>query len=387
MKGWTEPTGGTPAAAIALVLVGFTFTWAAPPDGKGGGGGGGGGGGDKGPSYQIVQLDTDDGTGGTLAGNAFDINASRLVVGSVDLLAACWAVTEIDGEFQSNLHFLDNSPFAYSSAYGCNDSGEIVGTADDSLAVYWAGKNATVEGLPAPLAIGAAEAINNDGVICGWTSEGFDVDWDEQRALAWSFTGGVWQPLELPTLGNPGEGQYGTPLTDRAYAVAIGDADPVTGVITIVGQSNGNAVMWTVVLDSDGDLQNDSAMILDPGNASGVNNSATVCGASGGDGVVWPDGGQAKLLALDESQLPWGLLTGFPADINNNGLLVGESGHAVMWTNEDAPLIVLDDFLPRKRSPFSSLSHARAVNDANEIVGTGLDAGSDLRRPFLAVPK
>jgi hypothetical protein len=386
MKRWTGTRGGTLAAAIGLVLVCFTAAWAAPPEGKGGGGGGGGGG-DKGPSYQIVQLDTDDGTGGTLSGNAFDINSSRLIVGSADLLAACWTVTEVDGELQSNLHHLDNSSFTYSLAFGCNDGGEIVGTADDSLAVYWADKNATAEGLPAPLAIGSAEAINNGGVSCGWSAEGFNVDLDEQKALAWSFTGGAWQYLELTTLGSPGEDQYGNPLADRAYAVAISDADPVTGVIMIAGQSNGNAVIWTVALDGNGSLLAGPAMILDPGDASGINNSGTVCGSTGGDGVVWAGGGPADVLALDESQLPWGLLTGLPMDINDNGVVVGDSGHAVMWPNKDASLVVLDDFLPRKKSPFSSLTAAHAVNGANEIVGVGSPDGSDSRQPFLAVPK
>ena len=147
-------------AMVALTVVAvFCATAYAQKGGKGGGGGsgGGGGGGDKGTSYQIVQLDTDDGTGNTLSGNAFDINDSRLIVGSADLLAACWTVTEVDGELQSNLHFLDNSIFTFSLAFGCNDGGEIVGTADDSLAVYWADKNAAAEGLTAPLEIGAAE--------------------------------------------------------------------------------------------------------------------------------------------------------------------------------------------------------------------------------------
>ena len=58
----------------------------------------GGGGGDKGPYYQIIKLDMDDGTGRVLDGDAYGISTSRLIVGGVmdaeapqpRTEAACW---------------------------------------------------------------------------------------------------------------------------------------------------------------------------------------------------------------------------------------------------------------------------------------------------------
>ncbi|MFC1596541.1 hypothetical protein ACFL5Q_01155 [Planctomycetota bacterium] len=81
MKRSTGTTPRTLAAAIGLVLVCFTFAWAAPPEGKGGGnggssGGGGGGGGDSitatGVVYyyytpDLISMDAD-GTNKTLVG-------------------------------------------------------------------------------------------------------------------------------------------------------------------------------------------------------------------------------------------------------------------------------------------------------------------------------
>ena len=91
------------ALLILAVAVIFTGTAQAQKGSKGGGGG------DKGPSYQIIPLDTDDAAGGAFTGTAFDINLSRLVVGSVDVSAAYWSITEVDGEIRTVLHFLDDS--------------------------------------------------------------------------------------------------------------------------------------------------------------------------------------------------------------------------------------------------------------------------------------
>lgn len=379
--------------AVACVLCCASPSWAGKSDKPRGGGGG-----DKGPSYRIIKLDTDDGAGGTLEGSAFDINHSRLIVGGVNVSiggetrskAAYWTVTELDGSFASDLRFLDDDGFTdtHTGAYGCNELGEIVGQADDAIGVYWADTNAAVEALPAPLPRTGAEAINLNGVICGWSDTGFDVAVDEQRALAWSFTGGVWKYLELEVLGSPEEGNQ-----NRAHALAISDEDVDSGLITIAGESNGNAVIWTVILDVNGALLAGPATILDLGaKATGVNNVGTVCGfgrvgtSSGGDGVVWVNGGQAEILALDTSKTWNSPHAASPNDVNDNGLIVGYNFiQAVIWPNKDASLIVLNDFLPRRRSPFGSLDLASAVNESNEIVGFG--GFEELSLPFLAIPK
>ena len=99
--------------AIAAIVLGSTTSLHAQGKGKGGG-----------PSYQIIKLDTNDGAGRTLEGTAIDINDSRLVAGIVDGPAACWFITETDGKFKSALHFLDESYFSVSGAFGCNGGNE-----------------------------------------------------------------------------------------------------------------------------------------------------------------------------------------------------------------------------------------------------------------------
>jgi hypothetical protein len=358
---------------------------------KGGKGGGGGGVGDKGPSYQVIKLDTDDGAGGTLSGCAWDINDSRLIVGSVDELAAFWTVTDVDGELQSKLRFLDSFPFIYSTASGCNGWGEIVGQGDYGLAaVYWASTGSAAVELPAPLPFRVARAINNSGVICGESGAGAGAD---QKALAWSFTGGKWVYLELTPLGDPGEDEQGTPRPNQAVAIAVSEEDPDTGVITIAGESNGNAVLWTVMTDGSGGLLAGPTMILDYGEAAGLNNTGTVCGTrynGGAEGVVWIDGGPAE--PLDPYRVPsyTNPQTVLPHDVNDSGLIVGGTSlgfSAVIWPNKDAALISLNDYLPKRKSPFSSLTDAWAVNESNEIVGNGSLDGVSPLLPFLAVPE
>ncbi len=391
------------AVAITACLLCFTLAEAKKPDNPGGGGGP-----DKGPSYQIIKLDTND-NGETLVGSAFDINDllldnSRLIVGGVNdssgeairARAAFWTVAELeDGSFASKLNFLDAAGFFHTGAYGCNEWGEIVGAADNALAaVYWSDTNSALEELPAPLAFRYAEAINNSGVICGSSASSFNAV-DEIRALVWSFTGDEWKYLELAPQGDPGEDEDGNTFPNQAFAAAVSDEDADTGVITIAGHSNGNAVTWTVILDGSGGLLAGPATILDPGaEARGVNNEGMVCGSghtgpsSGGDGVVWIDGGPAELLALDDSKIWNSPRNVFPYDVNDNGVIVGYNGfQAVIWPSQDASLIVLDDFLPpRRKSPFFSLVLARAVSESNEIVGAG-GTEEGLTQPFLAIPK
>ena len=164
--------------ALLILAVAVIFNGTAQAQ-RGGNGGGGGGGGDEGPSYLVIPLDISDGAGGSFGrGGANDINLSRLIVGSVDNSAAYWTVTESRGTFQSEFHFLDDSSLNYSTAWGCNEWGEVVGNGamnklGDTVALYWSDTSADVEELPAPFTFGAgARGINNDGVICGTSIEG-----------------------------------------------------------------------------------------------------------------------------------------------------------------------------------------------------------------------
>jgi hypothetical protein len=159
-------------------------------------------------------------------------------------------------------------------------------------------------------------------------------------------------------------------------------------VISIVGVSNDNAVLWTVTRAESENLVVGPAVILDPGYATSVNNTGTVTGLSGSDGLVWVDGGAGEILPPSNKKDPWYVPTGFPNDVNDGGVVVGwDPAGAVLWTSKDTPLVLLNDFLPRRRSPFSTLVSAEAVSEANEIVGWGYKADAEeLFIPFLAVP-
>jgi hypothetical protein len=370
---------------LAATLCFIPIAEAKKPDKPGGGGGG-----NNGPSYQIIELDNDDGAGGTLTGVARDINTSRLIVGAMDSSAAFWEMTETNGSIQSELHFFDTTGFATSHAFGCNEWGETVGFGRNDLhpALYWPSKDAPPQVLPATFESSSAHAINNDGVACGW-ERAESTPYDPVVATAWSLAGGQWTQLELPALGDPGEDEQGAPLANRSSADAIRDEDETTGVISIVGVSNDNAVLWTVTRTESGSLVAGPAVILDPGYATSVNNTGTVTGISGSDGLVWVNGGVGELLPPSDKKDPWYVPTGFPYDVNDVGVVVGyDPAGAVLWTSKDTPLVLLNEFLPKRRSPFSTLTSAEAVSETNEIVGWGHSADAEelLSIPFLAVP-
>ncbi len=340
--------------------------------GNGGGHGNGGGGGGGSTSYSIIKLDD---VGGTQEGFAYDINDSRLVVGVARNVlgadtAACWTVAKVGKSYTSTLHFLTGGD----SALGCNAAGEIVGDGNQT-AVYWHNRNSVAQELPWPSGSARcdAQAISNDGVICGW-SETFPDDQGRTRisAIAWRVVQGVASdPLELETVAPDPNGE------DYVVANDVSQQD-VDGVISIVGASNGNAVVWTVTLAENGGLLAGSTTILsNMGYARGTNNLGQVCGRADSDGVVWTEGVAQ-------------VLNGYPIDpydMNDSGVVVGYSGplpgEAVVWASPSAAKVSLNNFL--RNSPFSSLALATAVNTPGDIVGYGWS--QSFNRAFLAIPK
>lgn len=391
---------GLAALACVAILALSPVTALAQKGGKGGGGGNGGGsdnGDGSGTSiqYQIIRLDTGD---DQLEGSAADINDFRFVVGSVNVFvdslervkAACWSVTEVDGSLGSSMAMLDDGGFFDESttALSCNDAGEIVGSAGTVHASYWSDSDAELVLLPSPYSLSEAQDINNDGVACGFASSA-----GEYVASAWYFFGGQWQHVALPHMGDPFQDEEGNPLPDQSFALAISDLDEL-GVWTIVGQSNGNAVLWTATLNANGHVVAGPAFILAPDSvATGVNNAGAVCGYGGlgtSVGLVWIDGGMGEPLEPTYSSFTGNPRAAWPRDISHDGLIVGsDSFLAIYWASKDAAPVRLDDFLPKgKRSPFSSLARATAVNRWNEIVGSGSGPGdSSTSFPFLAIPK
>lgn len=377
-----------------VILLGSVLCLATVYAGKPEKAGGGGGGSAGGLSYEIIRLETSDSNGEPLFGCARDVNDSRLVVGQISdgvvWHAACWQVTEDKGQFTSTWALLDDTGFEgfVTDARSCNNLGEIVGSAGDVNAAYWASTTGTLELLTGPDDLSWAHAINDQGVICGGSGS---LDGSNgSQAVAWHRVNGQYTYLVLPPLGDPGLDADGQPLPNWSEAHAINNLNPNSGAITIVGQSNGNAALWTITPDADGVLVVAASLILDPGAwARGLNDKGDVCGTNNSvGGVVWGDGGSSTPLTPTYSQYgnPQNVT---PVDVNDNGLIVGYDvvpSHAIFWPSKDAAPVFLEDFLAKgKNANFDYLDFAFAVNRWNEITGYG--TYNDVEIPYLAVPE
>lgn len=385
-----KPSSSVLRLALATMMVGSLCVSSSYAQ-KGGKPGGGGG--KSGPSYKIIKLDTRTANGDILFGIARDVNDSRLIVGQIRdgelWRAAYWQVTESSGSFASTWALLDDTGFEgfVTNPRGCNNLGEIVGSAGDGNAAYWSSTNGTLELLTGPDDFSWANAINDQRVICG--GSGSLDGANGSQAVVWYRVNGQYSQLVLPPLGATELDADGQLLPDWSEAHAINNVNESSGAITIVGQSNGNAVLWMVTPDADGILFVAAAMILDPSAwARGLNNKGDVCGTRNTAGVVWVDGGTSFPLTPTYSQYgnPQNV---HPVDINDNGLIVGYDvvpSHAVFWPSKDAAPILLENFLAKGKSTnFDYLEFAFAVNRRNEITGYGKYNGIEI--PFLAVPE
>ena len=382
---------GIALSIIALLIVSTAPSVMAQGKGNGNGGGnngGGGGGGGDSLSYNIVKLDD---VGGTLEGTAYDINRSRLIVGRASApsedpigFAVYWTVQESRRSVNSTLHFLAGGE----EALGCNETGEIVGRGND-LPMYWADTDAVGVNLPilGGHVRGGAEAISNDGVICGWSQGAFAPYLTS--AVAWRVTQGndgpvIWGPLELETLDSD------PAVTDFSVSNDISDQD-AEGLISIVGESNFIATDWIVMLDGTGGLVAESTNVLSfSGQAYGTNSMGVACGrsnlnpaTSNTEAVTWTDG-VGKLLDIGGAD---GVAD--PLDVNDNGVVVGRVflpfPRAVVWSGPDASAVLLQHFL--KNSPFDLLVDAQAISESGEIVGQGRIIDQNFHPAFLAIPK
>ena len=146
---------------IATCCICLPTALAKKPDNTGGGGGNGGGGNNS-VSYEVVQLDS-------IEGSANDINENREVVGGGDL-PLYWQVT--DGETVSVVAVqlsLGSSGATGGFAYAINDNGAICGGIYNSdfsyhAAVLWQSAGAE----PIELSPGAGSLdVNNHGIVVG----------------------------------------------------------------------------------------------------------------------------------------------------------------------------------------------------------------------------
>ena len=139
------------------------------------------------PSYLIRQLDLVDQSGVEyVSSGAGDVNdpvetdgpyqaVGMVFTASKEGFPACWTISTVGGQLQSDLKLLNRQPLSNAASSGINQLGEIVGEgttgAGQMVGLYWANSNEAT--VPQPLPIlsnydrSRAFGINNNGVICG----------------------------------------------------------------------------------------------------------------------------------------------------------------------------------------------------------------------------
>lgn len=248
---------------------------------------------------------------------------------------------------------------SWSIAYGVNDAGQVVGTSlagsGYSGAFLW--QNGAMQHLGSLGGNGpsGALAINNAGQVVGYSTNSTP----QTHAFLW----------------NGGMADLGALSDGASFAYAINETGQVAGwakVGTYPAISE-HAFLWN------GSMQDLGTGSWAQSSARGINDNRDVVGRliNEGTGTDWhaalsPGGGGFQ-------DLGGNLSTAY--DINNAGLIVGESGgHAILW--ENGQLKDLNSQIPANSGWV--LQNARAINHRGQIVGKGTFNGQT--RAFMLKP-
>lgn len=245
-----------------------------------------------------------------------------------------------------------------SEAYGINDSGQVVGMSYTSSGTFRAFRwqNGVMQDLGT---LGgthsSARAINNAGQIVGMAS----TSAGPQHAFLWS--GGM---ADLGAL-DYGSDAYGVNESGQVVGYAqVGTVDP--------WEMYGHAFLWN------GSMQDLGTLGWAQSQANAINDNGQVVGHLVNDNqddwhAFLSQGGGMQDLGGTQS---------VAYDINNAGLIVGESGgRAVLWDNGQRQ--DLNSLIPADSGWI--LSSARAINERGQIVGRGSFNGQT--RAFLLSPR
>lgn len=248
---------------------------------------------------------------------------------------------------------------SWSVAYGVNDDGQVVGSSlmgtGYSGAFLW--QNGSMQNLGSLGGNGpsGALAINNAGQVVGFSINSTP----QMHAFLWD--GG------MTDLGALGDG--------ASYAYAVNDAGQVAGWAKVGTDPyiSEHAFLWN------GSMQDLGTGSWAQSSARGINNNGDVVGRliNEGNGTDW----HASLSQGGGGMQDLGGSLSTAYDINNAGLIVGESGgHAVLW--EHSQLKDLNSLIPANSGWV--LQNARAINNKGQIVGKGMFNGQT--RAFLLKP-
>jgi len=305
--------------------------------------------------------------------------------------AVCLTVTTTSAVTPYTITDLGTLGGTYSTAYGINNLGQVVGmsglASGESHAFLWdSGVMTDLGALDGNLSY--AYDVNEHGQIVGWAGTNLVADafvWDSGTMTAifppeadnsWAYgindagevVGGgpqgafLWDDGVISNLGVPGR------------ATSINNSGQIAGIRRLQPTSNG--FIW-----QDGNLTLLGALGGISSWAYDINDSGVVVGAA-----QIPDGEWHAYILEDEVMTDLGTYSGrksYAEAVNNEGLVAGYSdGRAVMW--EDGTLHDLNDLIPSDSNWF--LMHAFDINDAGQIVGYGYVDGLILNRAFLLTP-
>jgi uncharacterized membrane protein len=358
--------------ASSILSLLSSETLAKKPDTTGGGGGSGG-------AYTIIPFSLPGVT--SVSSQVFDLNDLGAAVGGDNTAAGPKAV-HLD--ITSNTYTVLDGVVAE----GVNNLNQIVGLRVDYQAAFWASPTSAPVDLP-PLSGHiwcGASAINDDGIVVGWSDPGPGPTWDG-RAVVWKVNVDsegdvtVAGPVPLP------------PLSGDTHSQANDVNELLDGSLQVVGISANEvdefAVTWTVSLNGDGSLgtPTDAQSLGLPSWSRGyaINNFGTACGVASG----FPFATSTTGLTL-----PDGATRGYAWDISDEDKVVGYlvidsnkrpnisflSQHAYLWSGGQ----------PERLSDLLGRTDWVRLQEANQISNTGIIAGvGELdveHRGFVAFP-
>lgn len=247
----------------------------------------------------------------------------------------------------------------YSTSYGINDIGEVVGAFNKDVAVRpfrWTrrGGHQELATLPGDTA-GVALGINQRGEATGYSSGASGV-----RAVWWTRSGAV-QALPQVTGAKTTQSQA---INDRGDIV--GKSGTAGFERAILWRNKGSAVSLGTL---PGDAESEATAINDAGDI--VGSSGDLNGVNGARAVLWPLGGAIQSLGIlaggDDSRA---------RDINERGEVVGISTsslgtRAFIWTAGKG----MQDLNALVTGTSLILTEAASINKNGVIVAFGQEAG------------